>query len=434
MSDTVITVENLCKAYLLGREERQDTLIGSLAAAIKSPLRNLRQLHRLNTFNISKKDEDNDDILWALDDVSFEVKQGEVLGIVGRNGAGKSTLLKILCRITKPTRGRATIRGRVSALLEVGTGFHPELTGRENVYLNGTILGMTKAEIDSKFDEIVEFSGVERFLDTPVKRYSSGMNVRLAFSVAAHLEPEILIIDEVLAVGDADFQKKCLGKMKDVSTGEGRTVIFVSHNMNAVLHLCNRVLHIDKGKIVSSGNPDEVVRAYIGRGSASSSVSLRDHDGRVVDGSGILQKIEIMDSSGSPANVFGPGEDVLIKLTVSSNETILRPRIGLGVTDLQNLRVFAVATYLSPDSIVSIGNTSNVTLRFVMPPVFPGQYNLDVAIMNEDHSFLDAIYAAASITVKENAYLNTASPISNNRELGVIMVKSEWKVEPSRNA
>ena len=262
MSDSVITVENLSKAYLLGRQDKSDTFFGSIASSIKSPLKNLRQLRRLNTFDLNQADEGDEDILWALRDVSFEVKQGEVLGIIGRNGAGKSTLLKILSRITQLTHGRVEMRGRVSALLEVGTGFHPELSGRENIYMNGTILGMRKAEIDSKFDEIVDFSGVERFLDTPVKRYSSGMKVRLAFAVAAHLEPEILIVDEVLAVGDAEFQKKCLGKMQDVATGQGRTVLFVSHNLRAMASLCSRSILLGGGLLKSDGAPADIISYY----------------------------------------------------------------------------------------------------------------------------------------------------------------------------
>ena len=203
------------------------------------------------------------DILWALNDVSFEVKRGEVLGIIGRNGAGKSTLLKILSRITEPTSGWVGIKGRVASLLEVGTGFHPELTGRDNVYMNGTLLGMTKREIDRKFDEIVDFSGVERFLDTPVKRYSSGMQVRLAFAVAAHLEPEILIIDEVLAVGDYEFQKKCLGKMEEVARGGGgRTILFVSHNMGMVRSLCSRCLYLQAGRLIAEGDTEAIIDAY----------------------------------------------------------------------------------------------------------------------------------------------------------------------------
>jgi len=261
MSDIAIRVENLSKRYRIGlKEEMPDTLIGAMKSWFKSPLANYRQLRKLSHF--SENGHDSNDIIWALKGVSFEVKQGEVVGIIGRNGAGKSTLLKILSRITEPSSGRATINGRVCSLLEVGTGFHPELTGRENVYLNGTILGMSKAEIDHKFDEIVAFSEVEKFIDTPVKRYSSGMQVRLAFAVAAHLEPEILLIDEVLAVGDASFQKKSLGKMSDVAKA-GRTVLFVSHNMAAVQRLCESAILLTQGQIQACGAAAQITEQYL---------------------------------------------------------------------------------------------------------------------------------------------------------------------------
>jgi lipopolysaccharide transport system ATP-binding protein len=261
MSDTVIAVEKLTKRYLIGQaEQRHETLIGSVTSALMTPIRNARRLARLD---VSRVAADAADILWALDGISFQVKRGEVLGIIGRNGAGKSTLLKILSRITEPTSGWVGINGRVASLLEVGTGFHLELTGRDNVYMNGTLLGMTKREIDRKFDEIVAFSGVERFLDTPVKRYSSGMQVRLAFAVAAHLDPEILIVDEVLAVGDYEFQMKCLGKIEEVvHGGAGRTVLFVSHNMGMVRSLCSRCLYLKTGRIIADGNTAKIIDLY----------------------------------------------------------------------------------------------------------------------------------------------------------------------------
>jgi lipopolysaccharide transport system ATP-binding protein len=261
MSDTVIAAEKVTKRYLIGEaEKRHETLIGSLAAALTAPIRNARNIARLD---VSRASGDAANILWALDGVSFEVKRGEVLGIIGRNGAGKSTLLKVLSRITEPTTGWVGIKGRVASLLEVGTGFHPELTGRDNVYMNGTLLGMTKREIDRKFDEIVDFSGVERFLDTPVKRYSSGMQVRLAFAVAAHLEPDILIVDEVLAVGDYEFQRKCLGKIEEVAQGEsGRTILIVSHNMGMVRSLCSRCLYLKAGRVVADGATEEIIDSY----------------------------------------------------------------------------------------------------------------------------------------------------------------------------
>tara|TARA_B100001248_G_scaffold182236_1_gene138727 strand:- start:1572 stop:2777 length:1206 start_codon:yes stop_codon:yes gene_type:complete len=227
---------------------------------IFKPLKNLRRLNRLTNFN--KNNLLEDDIIWALKEISFEVNHGEVVGVIGENGAGKSTLLKIISQITNPTSGKIVLNGRVASLLEVGTGFHPELTGRENVYLNGTILGMTKNEIDQKLDEIIEFSGVEKFLDTPVKRYSSGMRVRLAFSVAAYLDPEILLVDEVLAVGDYAFQQKCLGKMDEVSK-KGKTVLFVSHQLAMIQELCNRAILLEKGKIILSGSVKNVIQTYV---------------------------------------------------------------------------------------------------------------------------------------------------------------------------
>ena len=275
-NNIAIKVENLSKRYRIGvKENIHDSIGGAMFDFLKSPLSNYRKYRSLYKFdNIALDQKDgpiNDDpsVIWALKNVSFEVSQGEVVGIIGKNGAGKSTLLKTLCKITEPTSGEAKIRGRISSLLEVGTGFHQELTGRENVYLNGTILGMRKKEIDHKFDEIVEFSGVDKFLDTPVKRYSSGMRVRLAFAVAAHLEPEILLIDEVLAVGDAEFQKKCLNKMKEIG-GEGRTVLFVSHNMTAITRLCPRTILLDGGGIAADGPSHEVVTTYYNSGTGTS--------------------------------------------------------------------------------------------------------------------------------------------------------------------
>ncbi|MEO6882856.1 MAG: polysaccharide ABC transporter ATP-binding protein [Bacteroidia bacterium] len=260
MSDVVISVENLGKQYRLGN-------VGT--GTLSSDLKRWWHLARGKEDPFLKVGEENNrekrgnsDYVWALKDIDFEVKKGEVLGIIGKNGAGKSTLLKILSRTTTPTTGNFKVKGRIASLLEVGTGFHPELTGRENIFLNGAILGMTKIEIKKKFDEIVDFSGVERYIDTPVKRYSSGMYVRLAFAVAAHLESEILILDEVLAVGDAEFQKKCLGKMKDVSGTEGRTVLFVSHNENAVRNLCKNALLLEQGKIILEGSVNSVFKQY----------------------------------------------------------------------------------------------------------------------------------------------------------------------------
>jgi lipopolysaccharide transport system ATP-binding protein len=280
MSENAIVVENLSKSYLLGHKSgaegrhKYTTLRDVMGREARNFVRKAADLVRGR--QIVQGDEIEE--FWALKDVSFEVTQGEVLGIIGRNGAGKSTLLKILSEITEPTAGRVTLRGRIASLLEVGTGFHPELSGRENIYLNGAILGMRRAEIRRKFDEIVAFAQIEKFLDTPVKRYSSGMYVRLAFAVAAHLEPEILIVDEVLAVGDAEFQRKCLGKMKEVSRRDGRTVLVVSHNMGVVTSLCTKAVWLDQGSVHERGFPETVVGHYLARTTPSQDRVIRlDH-------------------------------------------------------------------------------------------------------------------------------------------------------------
>src|SRR5947208_640174 len=291
MNNSVISVRGLGKAYRIGMVNPKHTNFReTVMEAIKTPFRRMRKYD--DDFS-----SDEPDTFWALTDINFDVGQGEVLGVIGRNGAGKSTLLKVLSRITEPSEGEARIRGRVSSLLEVGTGFHPELTGRENIYLNGAILGMRKSEIAAKFDEIVAFSEVEKFLDTPVKHYSSGMYVRLAFAVAAHLEPEVLVVDEVLAVGDAAFQKKCLGKMSEVSQG-GRTVLFVSHNMATVENLCQHALVLDHGQAVFTGSAKDGVQYYLkqlavnGDDGNNNVIDLRKSTGRTRVSKPLLEKLE----------------------------------------------------------------------------------------------------------------------------------------------
>lgn len=320
-----VEVEGLGKRYRIGAaEERPGSLREGLSRIAAAPWRKLRDLKRLSQFD----EQDRDDIIWALRDVSFDVRHGEALGIVGSNGAGKSTLLKILSRITKPTEGRAVVRGRVGSLLEVGTGFHLELTGRENVYLNGSILGMDREYIQRKFDEIVEFAGVRRFIDTPVKRYSSGMKVRLAFAVAAHLEPDILVIDEVLAVGDAEFQRRCLGKMDEVA-GQGRTVLFVSHDMDAITRLCNRAILLDGGRLVEDGPAADVVYTYLngtdGR-SGSAVWTGREGEGRGVE----LRSVRIIRPDGGATAAAQVDEELRLELTYAVERPGLSFRCSAG--------------------------------------------------------------------------------------------------------
>jgi len=332
-------VENVAKRYRLGTIGT-----GSLKADMMDWW-NRKVRNKKDRFQeITEEDKDPNGYIWALQDISFEIREGEVLGIIGRNGAGKSTLLKILSRVTRPTRGRIRGRGRIASLLEVGTGFHEELTGRENIFLNGNILGMNNREIRSRFEEILEFSGVQKYIDTPVKRYSSGMYVRLAFAVAAHLDPEILIVDEVLAVGDAEFQKKCLGKMKDVSEREGRTVLFVSHNMQAVQNLCSRAILLQSGRIVSTGEPRQVIAHYLHSGRKYDLLQQWSTPGEAPGNQHIrIRRVEIQPM---PAEPGGP-VDIRTPLLVSFEFWNLDPLhlcIGLQLLTLGGECIFDVSS------------------------------------------------------------------------------------------
>ncbi|RPF47021.1 lipopolysaccharide transport system ATP-binding protein [Thermodesulfitimonas autotrophica] len=329
MSDIAIRVQGLSKRYRIGQREPYRALRDVLARGLTAPFRATASVFRRSGPNGNGIRDEN--YIWALKDVSFEVKRGEVVGIIGRNGAGKSTLLKILSRITEPTEGYAEIHGRVGSLLEVGTGFHPELTGRENIYLNGAILGMKKKEIDRKFDEIVAFAEVEKFIDTPVKHYSSGMYVRLAFAVAAHLEPEILLVDEVLAVGDAAFQKKCLGKMGDVAK-EGRTVLFVSHNMAAVEHLCGKALLMEKGKIIEQSDSQSVINYYLAKvlPSAIGKVPLSERTDRSGNGRIRLTSFHVEDHKGNRLEVVRSGMDLVFVFGFRCQEGQIPTNVDIG--------------------------------------------------------------------------------------------------------
>jgi lipopolysaccharide transport system ATP-binding protein len=317
---------------------------------------------------------------WALQNVSFEVKRGEILGIIGRNGAGKSTLLKILSRITEPTRGRVVIRGRVASLLEVGTGFHPELTGRENIYLNGAILGMSRAEIRRKFDEITAFAEVEKFLDTPVKRYSSGMYVRLAFAVAAHLEPEILIVDEVLAVGDAEFQNKCIGKMSDVAAVDGRTVLFVSHNMAAVQHLCQRAILLRNGKVTGNDAPATVISQYLSDAVCGNRVNLEGWRDRITSGEACIMQLEFDDGDNGASIRFGG--DLRIRMHARFAEPLVNPVFGVIIHDAQGVPVSNVQSIHDGLCASAVSDEITVEAYFKSLSLYPGRYFLSPWIMD----------------------------------------------------
>jgi len=362
-----IKIEGLSKQYRLGRKQKSyRTLRDSAVDAFTRSFQAIR--------SIGKRTNGGEQIpsIWALRDISAEIREGEVVGLIGRNGAGKSTLLKILSRITDPTEGHAEICGRIGSLLEVGTGFHPELTGRENVFLNGAILGMAKKEIERKFDEIVAFAEVERFVDTPVKHYSSGMYLRLAFAVAAHLEPEILLVDEVLAVGDASFQQKCLGKMGEVAE-TGRTVLFVSHNMGAVTGLCNRAIWIDNGSVMADGPVDDVTQQYL-RSFSSGSFS---HVNEAFEFQ--VTSVVIRDGRGEPSFQFSPGDDLVVEVGFRADKPIKDPYIWIIVDSVRG-PCFAANTLLDGSAPQMLEGEGRFVCRFKSIPLLPQSYTIRMGI------------------------------------------------------
>lgn len=411
----VIEVKGLGKKYRIGKaEKKSETLVGSIINGLKQPLENLRKIRSLTRLN------DEEDIVWALRDVSFEVKEGEVLGIIGHNGAGKSTLLKILSRITEPSVGEVQIKGRVAALLEVGTGFHPELTGRENVYMNGTILGMRKKEIDRKLDEIVAFSGVEKFLDTPVKFYSSGMRVRLGFSVAAHLEPEILIIDEVLAVGDAEFQRKCLGKMQDVSTNQGRTVLFVSHNMPSVARLCSKALLLKDGVISFKGSTQDTIERYL---EVKESV-LGNKEWKNYEEAPGNNQIKIRSIAVTPDNIDYQSK-ISISICFFSSIVGSNLDITLRVLTRDEVVVFTTGLFLSSNKD-SIPGTYISTIQIPPHLLNAGIYKISI-IFGQDQRYI--IYKVDDIISFEVLHISSNNGVNYNVTPGIIKPVLEANIQ-----
>jgi lipopolysaccharide transport system ATP-binding protein len=401
MPHTVISIENLAKSYQLG-------VIGTGTFFGDVNRWWAKQRGKPDPyFKVGEVDHGNRDgeTIWALKDVNFSVQQGEALGIIGRNGAGKSTLLKILSQVTSPTSGEVKIKGRIASLLEVGTGFHPELTGRENIYLNGAIMGMNHGEISRKFDEIVDFSGVEKFIDTPVKRYSSGMYVRLAFAVAAHLEPEILIVDEVLAVGDAEFQRKCLGKMEDVAH-HGRTVLFVSHNIGAIVSLCNRCLLLGNGSVVKDGTTSDVIEVY----QSSFYNAVRDiSDLSSVEryGTGKAQfsvlDITPVNDRGETLPALITGSDLKIGVTIHARENVSDTNVALIIYDSAGFRLIDVSTALH-GYYLSLNSGQSARVEFQLHDLFlkPGTYFLGLWLGRHNIEDIDGITYVTSITVEAN--------------------------------
>jgi lipopolysaccharide transport system ATP-binding protein len=419
MSNTVIKVENLSKQYRLGHVGT-----GTMAHDLNRFWHRLRGKEdpylKIGEEN-DRSSKGNSQYVWALKGVDFNINHGEVVGIIGRNGAGKSTLLKILSRTTTPTTGKVKIKGRVASLLEVGTGFHPELSGRENIFLNGAILGMTKQEIRSKFDEIVDFSGVERYIDTPVKRYSSGMYVRLAFGVAAHLEPEILIVDEVLAVGDAEFQKKALGKMKDVSNKEGRTVLFVSHNMSAVKALCQSGLIFENGKLILQDNIHNTISHYYSRQLSSTATNyFRDGNKKVE-----FLNLAVLDDLQNERKNFLMGEDIFIKFSLQFNSNTEDVEVGVNVKNQNHDLIFHICNY--DDDFHISGQSDNIKNFLVKIPAVmltPGSYILDIGAVIGGEK-LDILEGFAEISLSQGPIIKRRSPYPSHTHY---YSPSDWKI------
>jgi lipopolysaccharide transport system ATP-binding protein len=418
MSAPVISVEGIGKAYRIGMANPTHTSFGEhVFEMLKTPLKRLRMK--------SEDWSDAEDTYWAIRDINFQVFQGEVCGIIGRNGAGKSTLLKVLSRITEPTEGLARVRGRVASLLEVGTGFHPELSGRENIYLNGAILGMTKAEIKRKFDEIVEFSEIGKFLDTPVKRYSSGMYVRLAFSVAAHLEPEVLIVDEVLAVGDASFQKKCLGKMGDV-VKEGRTVLFVSHNMDAVATLCTHCVLIDRGRASERLSSDEGVKRYTALANVDEGIPLKDRPRKQNHKRPhIFQNLTMHTNSGH-RNIVECGGEVTFEIEAQDFEELRDATCGVAIhNDRGNRILFFHTRYHSG---FTFDGEKRATFKCRVPnlPLIPGSYYVEL-VMSDGYGIIEQIERVDRLDITPANILGTG--MLPRKHQGFFVLPAHWTKE-----
>jgi lipopolysaccharide transport system ATP-binding protein len=434
VADIALRVENLSKQYKLGTPTyRHDTVGDLLVEGTKSLLRRIgRRPNNVASQLVSRPPASSrGGTIWALKVISFEVKRGEIVGIVGHNGAGKSTLLKILSRIIEPTEGRAEVYGRVGSLLEVGTGFNGELTGLENIYLNGAILGMKKAEIDRKLDEIVDFSGIEQFMGTPVKRYSSGMYVRLAFAVAAHLEPEILILDEVLAVGDAAFQKKCLGKMQDV-TRQGRTVLFVSHNMAAIQGLCSKCYLLRGGQLIAEGSPRSVVAQYLAEASVASPVQLAQRKDRQGNGEIEFLAVAILDANGRPIDGALSGQDIAIAVSYRSRDGKPISRLDVHITFFTASQqfMFTCSSEGSGHLLDVAPPTGQLICHIPELPLAPGQYvfNLFASVGGVP---ADWVQQAGTLRVAAGDYFGTG--LLRTHDDG-FLVKHKWTTSPVSNS
>jgi lipopolysaccharide transport system ATP-binding protein len=433
MSDNVIKVENLSKQYRIGAKEGYKTFRETLIDSAKAPFLLCRDiakkvLHPLPS--VAKAElKSKENTIWALKDISLGVKQGEVVGIIGRNGAGKSTLLKVLSRITEPTEGRVELRGRIGSLLEVGTGFHPELSGHENVYLYGAILGMDRWEVTRKFDEIIAFAELEKFVDTPVKRYSSGMYMRLAFAVAAHLEPEILLVDEVLAVGDAQFQKKCLGKMGDVSK-EGRTVLFVSHNMAAVEQLCSRAILLVEGHLKKSGIVNKVVESYL---SSYDRQSIHPDKTLARNSDGTFEVISItpIDEEGRNLSMVQCGQDLNLSILIRTHIPVPNLTVTIGINNLYDSRVSVLHSSIAGYDLSLDPGAYSITCKVPRFQLFPSSYFLDVKVLSGKEVILWAP-RLVELSVETGDFYGTGRLPQGNWGC-IFLLEHSWEVMPDKD-
>ncbi len=413
----IIEVKNLGKKYQIGEKQSYLALRDTLTNLAKSPLRWFKGKTKGRGDLAGKND------FWALQDLNFEIQKGEVIGIIGKNGAGKSTLLKVLSQITPPTTGEIKLRGRVGSLLEVGTGFNPELTGRENIFLNGAILGMRKNEIKEKLNQIIEFSGVEKFIDTPVKRYSSGMYVRLAFAVAAHLDPEILIIDEVLAVGDTEFQKKCLGKMSDITKEDGRTILFVSHNMAAIKQLCKRTILLENGKVKMTGDTSKVIDYYLTQVNVLSVTPLKERADRRGNQNLKLTKCYLSDNGGNHTSQIICGDDITLVFEYECKEGIILNNVVLGadITNENGHSLFICHSGLTKTDFGNISGSGILKCKIKRIPLTSGSYTANARIIN-DGIELDYLSNVLAFDVLPGDFFGTGSDI----HFGQFYVEQEW--------
>jgi lipopolysaccharide transport system ATP-binding protein len=413
-----MVVDNLSKQYQLGQLAHETMLREAVVGFFKSPLKRIR----------TKKE-----TIWALRDVSFEVKKGEVVGIIGRNGAGKSTLLKLLSKITYPTHGSVRVEGRIASLLEVGTGFHEELTGRENVYLNGSILGMKKRETDARMDDIVAFADVEKFIDTPIKRYSSGMRLRLGFAVAAHLDPDVLLVDEVLAVGDVGFQKKCLNAMESMHTG-GRTVLFVSHNMSAIENLCPRTIWIDEGRVRDDGPTSEIIKTYMSTfaGNQQTGSDLTEFEDRTGSGEIRCTGVEILDSDRRPNNLIRAGDSLVIRMFYKVHQQVANPHFAIEITSDMGSLITLVSTWHTGYDIPMLEpGEGYIDLEIDCLNLMPSRYQGKIIIRSVGKEPYDSLENCLPLDIETSDFYGSGRGI--DRRYGLVCFPCRWKLGTEDN-